>query len=112
MVEWLSEGAAAIEGRRTVAAANCSHEDIQALPTAYGPPVDKAINPVTKASTPVASPSYVAPPESEVAAANLRPAQAQVAVEAGCPVVQGPTSKGEAAEWFWNLLEQAGYERW
>ena len=96
--EWLSEGAAATEGRRTVAEANCSQENIQALPTAYRPPVDQAINPGTKASTPMTSPIYVAPPESEVVAATLRPVQAEVAVEAGYPAVQGPTSEGEATE--------------
>ena len=109
---WLIEGATAIEGRRTVAAANCSQEDIPALPTAYGSPVDQAINPGTRASTPVASPSYMAPPESEVAAANPRPTQAEVAVEVEGPAVQRPISNGEAAEWFWNLLEQACYEHW
>ena len=98
--EWLSEGAMAIEERRTEALSNRNQEGTDALPTTYDLPVDTAINSGLKASTPVASPNYVAPPESEVAA------------EVGCPAAQGPISEAKAAEWFWDLLGKAGFERW
>ena len=56
-----------------MAAANCSQECIQTLPTAEGPPADKAINPGTEASIHVAPPNYLTPSESDMTAANLRP---------------------------------------
>ena len=98
--EWLSEGAAAIEERRTEALSSCNLEGTNELPTTYDLPVGTAINYGPKASNPVAPPDYVAPPESEVA------------TEVDCPAAQGPISEAEAVEWFWDLLGKAGFERW
>ena len=110
--KWLKEGATALEASRIVAATNCNQEWVQTLPTAEGQPTDKAFDLSNEASLTVAPPTYVTPSKSELAAEDLLHAQDEVAAEARSPVVQKAASEEDAAEWFWSLLAQSGYERW
>ena len=80
------------------------------------------------------SPATTTPVAKQPALTNL-PVPASITVPAGAPVTtstkangvpagslpvelvtatggDGPVNQEEAAEWFWNMLAQAGYERW
>ena len=52
-------------------------------------------------TTPASAPVAANPPTNEVPAEPVATTVGDVAV-----------GQGEAAEWFWELLAQAGYERW
>ena len=110
--EWLKEGNVALEASRIVASSNCNQERIQPSSTAEGQPTGKAVNSSPEASSTLAPPTYVTSPRSEVAAADVTPTQSEVATEAVCPAGQGAANEEDAAEWFWTLLAQSGYERW
>ena len=98
--EWLEEGTAALEASRTLITIHCNPEKDQPLSTAERQPTGKAIDPSTETSPSVASPTYVTPPESEVAAADATPTPAEVAIDARCPTMQGVANEEDAAEWF------------
>ena len=57
-------------------------------------------------TVPASAPVATNPQTNEVPAGSVR---AEPVVATGGDVA---VSQGEAAEWFWDLLAQAGYERW
>lgn len=59
----------------------------------------------------MATSTDVAASTSKVAVKDVSPAKAEVATEARCSTGQGAANEDDAAEWFWNLLAQSGYER-
>ena len=108
--EWLKEGALAAEDRRTLALAEYSQEGSRTLPTAEGQSADKATVPNTGAGSTVAPPVHTNPTESYVASKEARPTPADVATETSYQSAPRAINEEEASEWFWRLLELAGYE--
>ena len=110
--EWLKEGIAASESSRTISATNCNHERSQPTSTVEGQLTSNVVDLNSRTSSTSATPHYGIPLKSEVVAADVTPAQSEVAKENVEMTVQGTASEEEAAEWFWALLAQSGYERW
>lgn len=110
--EWLKEGIAASEANQIVAATNCNQEGSQPNVTVEGQLASKVDNSNSRTRSTSATSHYEIPLKSEVVAADVTPGRSEVAKETVGPTVQGTASEEEAAEWFWTLLAQAGYELW
>ena len=109
---WLKEGIAASEASRTIVATNYNQESSQPKSTAKEQLTNKVVDSSPGTGSAFATPPYVIPLKSEVAAVGMTPAQSEVATETVWPTVQGTTNEEDAAEWFWTLHAQSGYERW
>ena len=110
--EWLKEGVAASKATQTVGATDCNQEGSQLTATVEGQLASRAEDSSSRTGSILATSHYEIPLKSEVAAADVTPGRAEVARETVRPTVQGTASEEEAAEWFWTLLAQSGYERW
>ena len=112
MDEWLKEGIAASEAIQRVATTNCEQEGSQPKPTVEGQLTSKVVDSNSRAGSTSANPHHGIPLESKVVDTDVTPGRSEVAKDVVAPTVQGTTSEKDAAEWFWNLLAQSGYERW
>ena len=110
--EWLNEGVAASKATQTVAATNCNQGVSQPTTTVEGQLASKSEDSSSRTGSTSATSHHEIPLKSEVVAADVTPGRSEVARETVRPTVQGTASEEEAAEWFWTLLAQSGYERW
>ena len=93
-----------------MASAEYNQEGNRTLPTAEGQSADKATVPDTGASSTVAPTAHTNPAKSYVASNESWPVPSDVATETSHQSALRAVNEEEASDWFWRLLEQAGYE--
>ena len=110
--EWLEEGVVASGASRSLTEDHNLQITQSNLPTAESSWTAKAADSPTESSRPKATPVHVGTSVDEVANTVAAPQQAEVAADS-TSLTEGPvTGPEEAAEWFWALLAQAGYDCW
>ena len=112
ITEWLEEGVAASGANQRLTEGHHLQTTQPNLPTAESSRAAKAADGPTESSCPKATPVHVGIAADEATRTGTTTRQAEVAADPSRSTEGMVTDPEEAAEWFWALLAQAGYECW
>ena len=110
--EWLEEGLVAAEANRMMVEPSSRERESHTGPTVEATQKTVVIEPRTEVGSTGVHPAHVAGLIAEAATTNGPPTEAEVATGVVNPTGDVAITQGDAADWFWNLLAQSGYERW